>query len=194
MGGPMGDAPCGEGAPKPASIAIVPPSGFTPWPPGMPFMPASAAAPPNAGPPAAPGGGGAGSGPAPGPMPAGGTPTTVPARPGFTGGGAPGGGGGAPGGPMPGGIIGCWLMSMVPLNFGAAAPFRLNPHLTHVDAVSAFCVPQLGQNTHHLRWLHARRAECAASVLPWRRRPQVKGGHFFRVPSERSITRASPSA
>jgi hypothetical protein len=47
--------------------------------------------------------------------------------------------------------MGCWLISIVPLNFGAAAPFKLNPHLLHVDAVSAFCIPQLGQNTHHLR-------------------------------------------
>jgi hypothetical protein len=42
-------------------------------------------------------------------------------------------------------------MSIVPLNFGAAAPFRLNPHLEHVVAVSGFCVPQFGQNTRHLR-------------------------------------------
>ncbi len=52
---------------------------------------------------------------------------------------------------MAGPIGACWLMSIVPLNFGAEAPFRLNPHLTHVDAVSEFCVPQFGQNTHHLR-------------------------------------------
>ena len=63
------------------------------------------------------------------------------------------GGGGPGGGPMGappmglGGTSGCWLMSMVPLNFGAATPFRLKPHFTHVDAVSAFWVPQLGQNT-----------------------------------------------
>jgi hypothetical protein len=44
-----------------------------------------------------------------------------------------------------------WFISIVPLNFGAAAPFRLNPHFVHVDAVSEFCVPQFGQNTHHLR-------------------------------------------
>src|SRR5262245_58361179 len=88
-------------------------------------------------------------------MPAGGTPTTVPASPWF--GGPPGGGiGGAPGGlggsPGPGGAAPGWLViSIVPLNFGAAAPLRLNPHFVHVDAVSEFCVPQFGQNTHHLR-------------------------------------------
>jgi hypothetical protein len=42
-------------------------------------------------------------------------------------------------------------MSIVPLNFGAAAPFKLKPHFEQVDADSAFCVPQLGQNTRHLR-------------------------------------------
>jgi hypothetical protein len=47
--------------------------------------------------------------------------------------------------------MGAWFMSIVPLNFGAAAPFRLKPHFMHVDAVSEFCVPQFGQNTHHLR-------------------------------------------
>ena len=41
-------------------------------------------------------------------------------------------------------------MSIVPLNFEAVAPFRLKEHLTHVDAVSEFCVPQFGQNTQHL--------------------------------------------
>ena len=46
-------------------------------------------------------------------------------------------------------------MSMVPLNLGAAAPFRLNPHLEQVVAVSGFCVPQFGQNTRHLRSLGA---------------------------------------
>jgi hypothetical protein len=37
-------------------------------------------------------------------------------------------------------------MSIVPLNFGAAAPLMLNPHLVQVVAVSGFCVPQFGQN------------------------------------------------
>lgn len=95
------------------------------------------------------------------PRPAGGTPTTVPARPWLGGPPRPGGAAGGPGGMggpaggAPGGrggpAEGCWFMSMVPLNFGAAAPFRLKPHFVHVDAVSEFCVPQLGQNTHHLR-------------------------------------------
>ena len=52
---------------------------------------------------------------------------------------------------MPAGAPGDWFMSMVPLNFGAAAPLRLKPHFVHVDAVSEFCVPQFGQNTQHLR-------------------------------------------
>src|ERR1700733_11517914 len=83
-------------------------------------------------------------------MPAGGTPTTVPARFGLSPGapgpcigrGAVGAGAGAPG---------AWFISIVPLNFGAAAPLRLKPHFVHVDAVSEFCVPQFGQNTQHLR-------------------------------------------
>jgi hypothetical protein len=36
---------------------------------------------------------------------------------------------------------------MVPLNLGAAAPFRLNPHFLQVVAASSFSVPQFGQNT-----------------------------------------------
>jgi hypothetical protein len=68
------------------------------------------------------------------------------------GGGSPAGApGGAPGGPPGGGgRDDSWLISMVPLNFGAAAPFKLKPHFEHVDAVSEFCVPQFGQNTKHL--------------------------------------------
>lgn len=56
-----------------------------------------------------------------------------------------------PGGPPAGGppIGDCWFISMVPLNFGTAAPRRLNPHFAHVDAVSEFCVPQFGQNTRN---------------------------------------------
>jgi hypothetical protein len=63
-------------------------------------------------------------------------------------GGAPGGGAaGVP--PTPGGNppACCDDMSIVPLNFGAAAPFRLKLHFVHVWAVSGFCVPQFGQNT-----------------------------------------------
>src|SRR4051794_10346552 len=41
-------------------------------------------------------------------------------------------------------------MSIVPLNLGAAAPFRLNPHFLQVVAASSFSVPQFGQNTQHL--------------------------------------------
>jgi hypothetical protein len=43
-----------------------------------------------------------------------------------------------------------FIISMVPLNFGAAAPFRLKLHFEHVAAVSGFCVPQFGQNTRYL--------------------------------------------
>jgi hypothetical protein len=61
-------------------------------------------------------------------------------------GGAPGGGGAgcAPGG----GFCGTdwFIISIVPLNFGAAAPLMLKPHLTQVVAVSGFFVPQFGQN------------------------------------------------
>src|SRR4051794_40205891 len=38
-------------------------------------------------------------------------------------------------------------MSIVPLNFGAAAPFRAKLHFAQVIALSAFWVPQFGQNT-----------------------------------------------
>ena len=38
-------------------------------------------------------------------------------------------------------------MSIVPLNLGAAAPFKLKPHFVQVVACSVFCVPQFGQNT-----------------------------------------------
>jgi hypothetical protein len=52
--------------------------------------------------------------------------------------------GAAPGRGIVGGAL---TMSMVPLNFGAAAPFRLKPHFWHAVALSSFCVPQFGQNT-----------------------------------------------
>ena len=72
---------------------------------------------------------------------------------GAAGGAPPAGGAGAPGAPPSGaappgrGTAGEFIMSIVPLNFGAAAPFRLNPHFEQVVAVSGFCVPQFGQNT-----------------------------------------------
>ena len=67
------------------------------------------------------------------------------------------GGGAAPGGAGMGGGAdgGCWLISIVPLNRGAAAPFNWNPHLVQLVAVSEFCVPQFGQNTNHLPRHHA---------------------------------------
>jgi hypothetical protein len=60
------------------------------------------------------------------------------------GGGAPAAGGGAAGAP----VTGLWfIMSIVPLNLGAEAPFKLNVHFAQTWAVSGFCVPQFGQNT-----------------------------------------------
>ena len=41
---------------------------------------------------------------------------------------------------------GWFIMSMVPLNLGAAAPLMLKPHFVQVVAVSGFFVPQFGQN------------------------------------------------
>ena len=38
-------------------------------------------------------------------------------------------------------------MSIVPLNLGAAAPFKLKPHFLQLPALSSFSVPQFGQNT-----------------------------------------------
>ena len=49
---------------------------------------------------------------------------------------------GAPGFAAPGWFI----INIVPLNLGAAAPLMLNPHLVQVVAVSGFFVPQFGQN------------------------------------------------
>lgn len=66
-------------------------------------------------------------------------------------GGAAGDGGAGRGGAAPGAPPGVFIMSIVPLNFGAAAPFRLKPHLVQVVAASGFWVPQFGQNTPHLR-------------------------------------------
>lgn len=126
------------------------------------------AAPPMGGYPGGGGGAARGFGAAVGPSPAGGTPTTVPARPwaslnppmggaaaiGGGGAAAMGGGGGAGNGANgangdAGAVGGCWLISMVPLNFGAAAPFKLKPHFVQVVACSVFCVPQFGQNTRN---------------------------------------------
>src|SRR4051812_10658876 len=110
-------------------------------------------------------------------MPAGGTPIIVPASA-AGGGGTPTPGAGPAG--ATGGAPGCWFMSMVPLNLGAAAPLRLNPHFVHVDAVSEFCVPQFGQNTHHLRQRFAgssREARPRAKVAAGYLRP---GGFYKR--------------
>lgn len=46
---------------------------------------------------------------------------------------------------------GAFIISIVPLNRGAAVPFRLKPHFVQLLAVSSFCVPQLGQNKLNLR-------------------------------------------
>lgn len=50
--------------------------------------------------------------------------------------------GGAPGAPP-----GWFIMSIVPLNFGAAPVLSAKLHLAQVCAVSVFWVPQFGQNT-----------------------------------------------
>ena len=42
---------------------------------------------------------------------------------------------------------GAFIMSIVPLNLGFAAPLMLNPHFWHFALFSSFCVPQFGQNT-----------------------------------------------
>lgn len=46
---------------------------------------------------------------------------------------------------------GWFIISIVPLNFGAAV-FIANPHFVQVVAVSGFCIPQFGQNTRGLRF------------------------------------------
>jgi hypothetical protein len=63
-------------------------------------------------------------------------------------GGAAAAGGGAGGGGVVAGLAcpGWFIMSIVPLNLGAAAPRMLNPHFVQVVAVSGFFVPQFGQN------------------------------------------------
>ena len=54
---------------------------------------------------------------------------------------APGDGAGAAG------ADGWFIISIVPLNFGAAAPLRWKLHFEQTCAASGFCVPQFGQNT-----------------------------------------------
>lgn len=85
------------------------------------------------------------------------TPTIVPlsrlgggpaGRGGIAGAGGAAGGGADPGEGTPGIPPGGWFaMSIVPLNLGAAAPFKLKLHFTHVCAVASLLVPQFGQNT-----------------------------------------------
>jgi hypothetical protein len=77
------------------------------------------------------------------------TPTIVPlsllgggpaGRGGVVAGGAPGGapnGGALPPGGAPGSPALGFDMSIVPLNFGAAAPFKLKPHFEHVTAAGS---------------------------------------------------------
>lgn len=170
-GGPpkFGAGPCGGGAPKPgggwkfASLAtIVPASALTL---GLCCVGPKSGMGAGAGAGAAIGGAGVGgvggrwnSGIFAEPGIGGATPTIVPfsllggGPAGRGGSGAPLGAGAAPAGgvpPTPGGSPwACWLvMSIVPLNFGAAAPLRLKLHFEHVSAVSSFFVPQFGQNT-----------------------------------------------
>jgi hypothetical protein len=156
------------------SATIVPPSGLTSacGTPGEPMgLPMGGAAAGGAPMPIA--GAGASCGAPIGigaPAAGGATPSIVPlsfaftaptgAPPGAVGGAAPAGGptgaGAAPpgaGGTPPGrgaAAGGAFIISMVPLNLGAAAPFRLKPHLEQLVAVSGFCVPQFGQNKCHL--------------------------------------------
>ncbi len=122
---------------------MVPPSGLT----------SLRCPPPYAG---AAGGGGSAAGAAGGgafaPIAGGATPSIVPFSldelPVAPAGAAPGGAGAGPG---RGAAGGAFIISMVPLNFGAAAPLRLKPHLLQVFELSSFSVPQFGQNTLHLR-------------------------------------------
>lgn len=157
MGPPGGGPPIG--GPPGAGPPIGPGGGAPGNPPGAARVPPSgSAAPPKAG---------AGAGPGPGPGPGAGgaatgagaggagaapgeggaTPSIVPFSAGL---GATGGAGAAGASPGRGAAGGAFIMSMVPLNLGAAAPFRLNPHFVQVVAESSFCVPQFGQNTNHL--------------------------------------------
>jgi hypothetical protein len=78
-----------------------------------------------------------------------------------------------------------FIMSIVPLNLGAAAPLRLKPHFWHFTPLSSFCVPQFGQNTHlppivriHSAPLRSRGSvHCAGMVLKgtWADRPLFVG-------------------
>ena len=166
MGPPYGE-PAGGGnaaAKELPSAATVPPSGLTPGcGTGGENDDASSGAIPNGG----AGGRGVACGGAPPGMPRegpamGATPTIVPFNLlEIAGEGAPGGGaepvgppgraaGAAPGAGAPG--MDAWfIMSIVPLNFGAATLFRWKLHFEQVCAASGFCVPQFGQNTPHLR-------------------------------------------
>jgi len=60
--------------------------------------------------------------------------------------GAPGAGPAGPGAGAGFAAPAWFIMSMVPLNLGAAAPLMLKPHFVQVVAVSGFFVPQFGQN------------------------------------------------
>jgi len=63
-------------------------------------------------------------------------------------------------------------MSMVPLNLGAAAPFKLKLHFEQVGAASGFWVPQFGQNTPHLAGTeHSGQESSQSTELSWRSRP-----------------------
>lgn len=59
---------------------------------------------------------------------------------------------------------GLFIMSMVPLNFGPAAPFSLKPHFWQAVAASGFWAPQLGQNNCVL--LSNRLVETAVRTVP----------------------------
>lgn len=81
--------------------------------------------------------------------------------------GAPGGAAIGIGGVTPG-TAGppCWfIISIVPLNLGAAAPLTLKPHFSQVTAVSGFGAPQLGQNTQIPRWLGPTRLQFSCTEI-----------------------------
>src|SRR5512138_978469 len=74
-----------------------------------------------------------------------------------------------------GAIGGAFTISIVPLNLGAAAPFRLKAHFWHACALSSFCVPQFGQNTlRYLRWRPSNSTERHARIHALSARPQVQ--------------------
>jgi hypothetical protein len=110
---------------------------------------------------------------------------------------AKGGGGAGKGASGAAGAVGgCWLISIVPLNFGAAAPFKLKPHFVQVVACSVFCVPQFGQNTRKtshepasISWCDNREAAGSVEEVAPGSKKNARGASFgwqfagFHVPT-----------